>query len=151
MERSKIQGAFSQKILRLWYTLRTSSSSRRNTTSAIVCQQTIVTTTSSHSQSLVTFENIRNHKIMIFVKRIFAPDICLWLRSLLRFFMKRGPELSIWNSSWFTTWAILTQFLMRADLVWGKMFILWTRLVLPVCINVIPTAPELMHGGSDCS
>ena len=28
---------------------------------------------------------------MIFVKRIFAPDIYLRLRSLLRFFVKRGP------------------------------------------------------------
>ena len=37
------------------------------------------------------FENTRNHKIMIFVKRIFAPDICLRLRSLLRFVVKRGP------------------------------------------------------------
>ena len=47
------------------------------TTNVIVCQQTIVTTTSSHYQSLVMFENTRNHKIMILVKRIFAPDIYL--------------------------------------------------------------------------
>ena len=64
------QGDVSQKPLKLRYTLGTSSSFRRNTTSAIVCQQTIATTTSSHSQSLVTFENNRNHNIMIFVKRI---------------------------------------------------------------------------------
>ena len=36
-------------------------------------------------------ENTHNHMIMIFVKHIFAPDICLRLRSLLRFFVKRGP------------------------------------------------------------
>ena len=85
------QGAVSQKILRLRYTLRTSSSSWKNTTSAIVSQQTIAMTTSSHSQSLVMFENTHNHKIVIFEKRIFAPDICLRLWSLLRFFVKRGP------------------------------------------------------------
>ena len=85
------RGPFHKKILRLRYTLRTSSSSWRNTTSVIVSQQTVVTTTSSHSQSLVMFENTRNHKIMVFVKRIFSPDICLRLRSLLRFFVKRGP------------------------------------------------------------
>ena len=39
------------------------------------------------------FENTRNHKIMIFVKRIFVPDMYLRLRSLLRFFVKRGPGL----------------------------------------------------------
>ena len=38
------------------------------------------------------FENTCNHKIMILVKRIFAPDICLWLRSLLRFFCETGPR-----------------------------------------------------------
>ena len=85
------QGAVSQKILRLRYTLETSSSSWRNTTGAIVSQQTIVTTTSSHSYSLFTFENTRNHEIMIFVKPIFAPVIGIRLRSLLRFFVKRGP------------------------------------------------------------
>ena len=47
--RSNIQGAVSQKILRLRYTLGTSSSSWSNTISAILCQQTIVTTTSNHS------------------------------------------------------------------------------------------------------
>ena len=84
-------GAVSQKILKLRFTLRTSSSSWKNTTSAIVSQQTIVTTTISHSHSLVMFKITRNHKIMIFVKRIFAPDICLRLRSLLRFFCETGP------------------------------------------------------------
>ena len=68
----------------------TSSSSWRNTTSAIVSQQTISTTTSSHSYSLFTLENTRNHKIMIFMKRIFAPDIGSRLRSLFRFFVKRS-------------------------------------------------------------
>ena len=63
----------------------------RNTISAIVSQQTIVTTTFSNYQSIVMFGNIRNHKIMIFVKHIFALDIYLRLRSLLRFFVKRGP------------------------------------------------------------
>ena len=85
-----IWGPFHKKILRLRYTLKTSSSSWRNTTSAIVSQQTIVTTTSSHYQSLVMFENTRNHKIMLFAKHIFASDLCLRLRSLLRFFVKRG-------------------------------------------------------------
>ena len=89
------QGVVSKKILRLRYTLGTSSSFRRNTTSAIVSQQTIVTTTSSHFKSKVTFENTRNRKIMIFVKRIFAPAIGLRLRSLLRFFVKRPPGLHI--------------------------------------------------------
>ena len=84
-------GAVSQKILRSRYTLKTSSSSWRNTTSAIVSQQPIVTTTSSHYQSLVMFENTHNHKIMMFVKRIFAPDICLRLRSLLRFLCETWP------------------------------------------------------------
>ena len=37
------------------------------------------------------YENTHNHKIMIFVKRIFAPDICLQLQSLLKYFVKRGP------------------------------------------------------------
>ena len=89
-----IQGAVSQKILRLRFTLRTSSSSWRNTTSAILCQQTIGTTSFSHSEGLVTFENSRNHKIIFFMKRIFALDIYLRLRSLLRFFVKRGPGKS---------------------------------------------------------
>ena len=70
------QGTVSQKILRLRYTLKTSSSSWKSTTSAIVSQQTIVTTTFNHTPSLVMFENTHNHKIMISVKRIFAPDIC---------------------------------------------------------------------------
>ena len=65
-------GAVSQKILRLRYTLGTSSSSWKNTTSAIVCQQTICTTISSHSMSLVTFENTRNHNIMIFCEAQFC-------------------------------------------------------------------------------
>ena len=85
-------GAVSQKILRLRYTLGTYPSSWEKNTSAVVCQQTIGTTTASHSKSLGTCENTRNHNIIIFVKRIFAPDICLRLRSLLRFFVKRGPE-----------------------------------------------------------
>ena len=84
-------GPFHKKILRLRYTLRTSSSSWRNTTSVIVSQQTIVMTTYSHYQGLVMLENTRYIKIMIFVKHIFAPVICLRLRSLLRFFVKRGP------------------------------------------------------------
>ena len=41
------------------------------------------------------FENIRNHKIMIFAKRIFAPDICLRLRSLLRFFNETGSWIDV--------------------------------------------------------
>ena len=73
-----------------FHTLGKSSSSWRNTTSAIVCEQTIITT-SSHSKSLVTFENTRNHNIMLFAKRIFAPDICLRLRSLLDFFENGVP------------------------------------------------------------
>ena len=90
-----VTGAVSQKILRLRYTLGTSSSSWRNTTSAILSQQTIVTTTSSHSYSLVTFENTRNDNIMVFVKCICVPDICLRLRSLLRFFVKRGRSKTL--------------------------------------------------------
>ena len=42
---------------------------------------------------------------MFFVKRIFAPDICLRLQSLIRFFVKSGPGshsrlrnfVPIWN------------------------------------------------------
>ena len=45
------------------------------------------------------FENTREHKIMIFVKHIFAPVICLQLRSLLRFFVKRGPGLGRMKTS----------------------------------------------------
>ena len=86
------QGAVLQKILRLRFTLRTSLSSWSNTTSAILCQQTIGTTSFSHSEGLVTFENSRNHKIIFFVKCIFAPDIYLRLRSLLRFFCETGPR-----------------------------------------------------------
>ena len=32
---------------------------------------------------------------MIFMKLIFAPDVCLRLRLLLRFFVKRSPEPNI--------------------------------------------------------
>ena len=93
--KASTRGPFHKKILRLRYTLRTSSSSfLKSTTSAIVSQQTIVTTTFSHTQSLVMFKNTHNHMIIIFVKRIFAPDICLRLRSLLRFFVKRGPGIN---------------------------------------------------------
>ena len=38
------------------------------------------------------FENTRNHNIMIFVKRMFAPDMYLRLRSLLRFFCETEPR-----------------------------------------------------------
>ena len=55
-----VERGYNQKILRLRYTLGTSSSSWKSTTSAVVCQQTIVMTTPSH-QSLVMFENGRNH------------------------------------------------------------------------------------------
>ena len=61
-----------QKILRLRYTLGTSSSFWKNITRAIVWQQTIVTATTSHSHSLVTFENTRNHNIKIFCEAHFC-------------------------------------------------------------------------------
>ena len=91
LSRVRAWGPFHKKILRLRYTLGTSSSSWRNTISAFLCQQTIVTPTSSHSKSLCTFEKLVIIRLWLFVKRIFALDIGLRLRSILRFFVKRGP------------------------------------------------------------
>ena len=85
------RGPFRKTIFRLRYTLGTSSSSWRNTTSAFLCQQTIVTPTSSHSKSLCTFENTRNHKIMI----ICEAHFCSWYRFTITIALK----IFLWNGA----------------------------------------------------
>ena len=61
---------------------------------------------------------------MIFVKRILAADIRLRLRSLLRFFVKRAPGLTVTVRSISTSWVKSGQRLLEAGVAISAFIVL---------------------------